>query len=104
MTTSQPTTQQDAITLLITDHREVEQLFHQLESQPPGPSEDEPARQVTRELSVHAAIEEQVLYPAMRSALPDGDAFGRRGHPGAPAGQGGARRHGASDSPNARAA
>ena len=75
MTASQPTTQQDAITLLTTDHQEVEQLFGQLESQPPGPSQDEPVREVIRELSGHAAIEEQVLYPAMRSALPDGDAL-----------------------------
>src|ERR671929_169113 len=75
MTASQSTTHQDAITLLTTDHQEVEQLFRQLESQPPGPAQDEPVREVTRELSIHAAIEEQVLYPAMRRALPDGDAL-----------------------------
>ena len=28
---------------------------------------------IIRELSIHAAIEEQVLYPAMRKALPDGE-------------------------------
>ena len=68
MTASQPTTQQDAITLLTTDHQEVEQLFGQLESQPPGPSQDEPVREVIRELSGHAAIERSDS-PNARDAL-----------------------------------
>jgi iron-sulfur cluster repair protein YtfE (RIC family) len=68
------TTQPDAIELLTTDHREVEQLFGQIESLPEGAQQDEVVEQITRELSMHAAIEEQVLYPAMRRSLPDGDA------------------------------
>jgi hemerythrin superfamily protein len=72
MSVSEGTAQQDAIQLLITDHQEVEQLFRQIET---GESQDDVVRQVIRELSVHAAIEEQVLYPAMRRSLPNGDAL-----------------------------
>jgi hemerythrin superfamily protein len=63
---------QDAIELLEADHREVDQLFAQIES---GQGDkDEVVRKIVKELSVHAAIEEQILYPAMRRALDDGDA------------------------------
>ncbi|MEA2686706.1 MAG: hypothetical protein QOE93_1901, partial [Actinomycetota bacterium] len=64
---------QDAIELLTTDHREVEQLFAQIESSS-GPAQDQVVEKVIRELSIHAAIEEQVLYPVMRRSLSDGDA------------------------------
>jgi hemerythrin-like domain-containing protein len=66
-------TGQDAIELLTTDHAEVEQRFRQIESAPEGESRSRLVEDVVRELSVHAAIEEQILYPAMRKALPDGD-------------------------------
>ena len=67
------TTSQDAIALLTTDHAEVEEMFKQIESLPEGEARSEAVAGAVRELSVHAAIEEQVLYPAMRKALPDGD-------------------------------
>lgn len=67
------TTTQDAITLLTTDHAEVEEMFRQIESLPEGDARSQAVAGVIRELSIHAAIEEQVLYPAMRKALPDGD-------------------------------
>ena len=70
---SDTATQPDAIALLTTDHTEVEQMFRQIESLPEGDSRSSLVADVIRELSVHAAIEEQVLYPAMRKALPDGD-------------------------------
>ena len=66
-------TQQDAIQLLTADHTEVEQMFRQVESLPGGGAQEELVQSIVRELSVHAVIEEQVLYPAMREALPDGD-------------------------------
>ena len=66
-------TDQDAIELLTTDHAEVEQMFRQVESLPESGSRDQLVQDIVRELSVHAAIEEQILYPAMRKALPDGD-------------------------------
>ncbi len=67
------TTTQNAIELLTADHAEVEEMFRQIESLPEGEARATAVAGVIRELSVHAAIEEQVLYPAMRKALPDGD-------------------------------
>jgi len=62
----------DAIDLLTTDHREVEQLFRQYEAA----SNDDgvsayAAEKIIRELSIHAAVEEQLLYPLFRKADPD---------------------------------
>ena len=70
---SETTTNEDAIELLTADHTEVEQMFRQIEALPDGGSSDALVEGVIRELSVHAAIEEQVVYPAMRKSLPDGD-------------------------------
>ncbi len=67
-----PPTTGDAIELLSSDHRRVEQLFSQAASAPGSPDEDV-VREIIRELSVHAAVEEQVLYPAVRRELPDGE-------------------------------
>lgn len=70
---TETTTQPNAIELLTTDHAAVEQMFRQIETLPEGDARSELVAGVVRELSVHAAIEEQVLYPAMRKALPGGD-------------------------------
>ncbi|MDQ3782437.1 MAG: hemerythrin domain-containing protein, partial [Actinomycetota bacterium] len=72
---SDTTIQPDAIELLETDHAGVEQMFVQIESMPESDSRTQLVQGVIRELSVHAAIEEQVLYPAVREALPDGEAL-----------------------------
>lgn len=58
----------DAITLLKQDHREVEALFEKFE----GASEEEAgaiAEQVCQMLTVHAEIEEEILYPAAKEAF-----------------------------------
>jgi hemerythrin-like domain-containing protein len=70
---SNTTTEPDAIELLTTDHAEVEQMFRQIESLPEGEARSELVAGVIRELSIHAAIEEQILYPVMRKELPDGE-------------------------------
>ena len=61
--------------MLRADHREVERLFKQFEKA--GPDAHATRRQVVdkiiKELSVHAAIEEQVFYPAVREAAPDAE-------------------------------
>ena len=63
----------DAITLLKNDHKTVEKLFKQFEKA--GDDAAQTKRQVVdeiiKELSVHAAIEEQVFYPAVRDVMPD---------------------------------
>ena len=64
----------DAITLLKADHKAVKGLFTQYEKLgKDGPDERrrEIVDTIVTELSVHAAIEEQVFYPAVRKALPD---------------------------------
>ena len=68
-------TQQDAIQLLTDDQDEVEHMFRQVEAAPEGNVKDQLVDEIVRELSVHAVIEEQILYPAMRTSLPDGDAL-----------------------------
>ena len=59
----------DAIALLKADHKTVETLFRRFEQA--GPNAKKLKRklvdQIVRELAVHAVIEEQVLYPAMRA-------------------------------------
>ncbi|MDQ1711448.1 MAG: hypothetical protein QOE45_898 [Frankiaceae bacterium] len=64
----------DAITSLRDDHKRVEKLFKQFEKIADG--DDDKAKtaivkEVIRELSVHAAIEEQVFYPSVRKQVPD---------------------------------
>ena len=63
----------DAITLLKDDHQTVEQLFKRFEQA--GDRAYVQKRQIVdriiEELSVHAAIEEQVFYPVARAAVPE---------------------------------
>ncbi len=65
----------DAVTLLRTDHRTVEGLFKRFERA--GPNAHKTKRDLVEkmieELSIHAAIEEQVLYPAAREAVPESE-------------------------------
>src|SRR5438105_13742733 len=62
----------DAVTLLRNDHKTVEGLFKKFEKA--GPNAHKTKRdlveRIVEELSTHAAIEEQVLYPAARRAVP----------------------------------
>ena len=63
----------DAITLLRDDHKTVEQLFKRFEKA--GDRAYVEKRQIVdriiEELSIHAAIEEQVFYPVARATVPD---------------------------------
>jgi hemerythrin superfamily protein len=63
----------DAITLLREDHRSVEKLFKSFEKagERALATKGKIADDVIRQLSVHAAIEEQVFYPAVREAVAD---------------------------------
>lgn len=63
----------NALTLLKQDHGNVEELFHRFETAKPD-DVDELARVrdlVVSHLSRHAAVEEQVFYPAIRERLGD---------------------------------
>ena len=63
----------DAVTLLRNDHRTVEGLFKKFEKAGPNAhkTKKDLVEKIIEELSIHAAIEEQVLYPAARKAVPD---------------------------------
>ncbi|TMD92643.1 MAG: hemerythrin domain-containing protein, partial [Chloroflexi bacterium] len=68
----------DAIDLLTRDHRAVEELFGQFRS-----GDDDARRSssesIVRELSIHAAIEEELFYPAVRKQIPDCDGLVNHG-------------------------
>ena len=77
-TTSQDTdaSQTDAITLLSNDHAEVSELFEQyrtLADDAGSMTTDKQslAEEICTMLTVHAAIEEEIFYPAVREALDD---------------------------------
>lgn len=55
---------QDAIALLKADHRKVEELFAAYEKAGGDGRKQKLAEQICLELSVHAAIEEEIFYPA----------------------------------------
>ncbi|HLF41149.1 MAG TPA: hemerythrin domain-containing protein [Acidimicrobiia bacterium] len=63
----------DAIMLLKKDHKTVEELFKRFEKTGPRAykGKQEIVERIVKELAVHAAIEEAVLYPAIRQAIDD---------------------------------
>jgi hemerythrin superfamily protein len=61
----------DAITLLKQDHKAVKKLFRQFEKTTAPAQQRKLAGQIIEELAVHAAIEEQFFYPAVRKEVPD---------------------------------
>jgi hypothetical protein len=72
-------TEADACTLLDTDHKAVKKMFKAYEelahSKARGVSEKKLtlAHEICQELTVHATIEEEIFYPALREALKDTD-------------------------------
>jgi hemerythrin-like domain-containing protein len=62
----------DAITLLKADHRTVEGLFRRFEKAGPHAvvAKRSIVDRIIEELSIHAAIEEQVFYPSIRATVP----------------------------------
>jgi len=63
----------DAIALLKEDHKAVRALFRRFERAAPTATKTQQdlAAQIIEELSRHAAIEEQLFYPAVRETFPD---------------------------------
>jgi hemerythrin superfamily protein len=59
-----PEDTKDAIALLKDDHRKVEELFAEFEKASGDGRKERIAQQICLELSVHAAIEEEIFYPA----------------------------------------
>jgi hemerythrin superfamily protein len=70
MTTAEP---QNLIDAIIADHREVQQVFNEIESGGESDRRRELVEHVIVELVRHSVAEEQYLYPTARRVLPDGD-------------------------------
>lgn len=66
---------EDAIAMLVADHKKVKALFEQFEklSDRSAASKKKVAAQICAELIIHAEIEERVFYPAVRKPIKDGD-------------------------------
>ena len=71
----------DACDLLDADHKAVRKMFKEFEeltqsrARNAGQKKLELARQICMELTVHAQIEEEIFYPALRAAIKDTDAL-----------------------------
>lgn len=63
----------DALAFLKQDHRTVEALFKQFEEATDGRTRSSLMRRIAQALTVHAQIEEEILYPAARQELEDHD-------------------------------
>ena len=61
----------DALTLLKADHQEVERQFRAFEGTTGKTTWERVAKAAVRDLSIHAAIEEQIFYPAVTLEVPD---------------------------------
>lgn len=69
----------DVIDELVTDHREVEEIFGRIESLPSGDKDRKVyADQATMELVRHSVAEEAYLYPAVREHLVNGNTMADR--------------------------
>ena len=64
---------QNAIQLLTADHRTVEELFEKFENAGGDTKKEKLARQICLELKVHAMLEEEIFYPALRGKIDDDD-------------------------------
>ena len=72
-----PRARADATTLLAKDHKDVKALFKRYEkltkAEADGSERQELAEQICQMLTVHATIEEEIFYPAVREAEVDED-------------------------------
>jgi hemerythrin superfamily protein len=62
---------QDAIALLRADHKRVSDLYEQYESTRSAAKKKTIVASICLELSVHAQVEEEIFYPAVKAALKD---------------------------------
>jgi hemerythrin superfamily protein len=60
------TKEKDILSLIETDHREVEKLFEQIQNEKNAKKAKELFSKIYEELTLHAHAEELVFYPAMR--------------------------------------
>jgi hemerythrin-like domain-containing protein len=65
------TRQPDAIVLLKEDHAKVNALFEQYKKSRSAAKKQSIVATICRELTVHAMVEEEIFYPAVKAALKD---------------------------------
>lgn len=63
----------DAIAILKQDHREVEAMFEKFEQASTSKQQQKIAAQICEALRLHAEVEEEIFYPAVRSAIDETD-------------------------------
>jgi hypothetical protein len=63
----------DGLQLLADDHRTVEALFEKFEAASGAAAKEKLVKQICTELKVHAQIEEEVYYPAIRGKVEEAD-------------------------------
>jgi len=63
----------DGLQLLAADHRKVEGLFAEFEKARGAAAKETLVRQICTELKVHATIEEEIYYPAVRGKVEEAD-------------------------------
>jgi hypothetical protein len=61
----------DGLQLLAADHRKVEELFEQFENATGTAAKEKLVQRICTELKVHAQIEEEIYYPAIRGKVED---------------------------------
>jgi len=68
---------QDAIELLTEDHKKVKKLFQSykklMEAEDNDEAREELVAEICAELTVHAQVEEEILYPAVRDVIDEDD-------------------------------
>ena len=68
---------QDAIAMLIEDHQKVTKMFKDFEKLQKADNKDSEkaalVKQICHELTIHAQLEEEIFYPAVRAAINDDD-------------------------------
>ncbi len=68
--------EQDAIAMLMADHKKVKKLFSEFDKLKEDGSDENKAAlvdQICSELKIHTELEEEIFYPAVRKAIDDSD-------------------------------
>ena len=71
MATAKEITPKHAITMLKADHKKVSGLFAEFEKARAASTKKKLVSTICTELSVHAQVEEEIFYPAVKAALKD---------------------------------
>jgi len=73
---SAETKSQDAVAMLTEDHKKVKKLFSDFDKLKESGSDEEKSavvEQICNELTIHAELEEEIFYPAVREAIDERD-------------------------------